>query len=153
MYLGKCCLVGDVLHTDQKSSGSQLGEIWLLRTATRMPRPRAAQSGPEDALAQEETEDLRESNTCQVSLRSWRHTKHAKPSALTANLRRPVLPGTARLHKETQGARTQQILLSCLRQQRHPRLPPQIEVGGGLNRRKRERERETCSKYISLSSL
>lgn len=68
--LGKRCLVGDVLHTDQKSSGSQLGEIWLLRTAMRTPRPRAAQSGPEDASAQEETEDLRESNTCQVSLRS-----------------------------------------------------------------------------------
>lgn len=49
---------------------------------------------PTEASAQEDTADLSESNTCQVSLRSWRHMRYAKPSALTANLRWAVARGT-----------------------------------------------------------
>lgn len=89
---------------------------------------------PTEAAAQEDTTDLSESNTCQVSLRSWRHMRYAKPSALTANLWWAIVRGTAGLHREPPGARAQQTCLFCVRQRSHP--PTRAARGRG-----RERER------------
>lgn len=87
---------------------------------------------PAEASAQEDTTDLSESNTCQVSLRSWRHMRYAKPSALTANLRWAIVRGTAGLHKEPPGARAQQTCLFCIRQRSHP--PTRAARGRGKER-------------------
>lgn len=87
---------------------------------------------PIEASAQEDTADLSESNTCQVSLRSWRHMRYAKPSALTANLRWAIVRGTAGLHKEPPGARAQQTCLFCVRQRSYP--PTRAARGRGKER-------------------